>query len=94
MRTITNQNLTYIKTRIARIDTLLDPLYTAYENGTTEIESYMLDTGDGEQKTKYRSLDEILDQIQRLESIRDRLTRRLNGTGIVNMNLRRRQGGI
>jgi len=57
----------------------------------TEIASYRLDTGEGSQQTKYRGLEELQMAVDALESNIRSLYRRLNGTGIMNLNVRRKQ---
>lgn len=56
----------------------------------SNVEMYRFDSTEGEQTTKRRKIQEMRDQIQSLESEIDNIRRRLNGTGIVNMNMRRR----
>ena len=58
---------------------------------SSDTESYTLDTKEGKQSTTLRSPTVIKKQINELESDLDRLYRRLNGSGLVNMNLRRGQ---
>jgi Spy/CpxP family protein refolding chaperone len=53
------------------------------------IESYKLDTGEGSQSTKYRSMKDMLDAKERLVAERNRLQNILRGTGLANMRLRR-----
>ena len=52
-------------------------------------EAYKFDTNEGSQWLKDRTLKELNDLSDTLEAQIDWITRRLNGTGIVNMNLRR-----
>ena len=61
---------------------------SALESGDTE--SYMLDTREGKQSTTLRSPSVLRKEIQALESDLNRLYNRLSGSGIVNMNLRRK----
>jgi hypothetical protein len=58
-----------------------------------ENESYTFDSGEGRQQAKFRGLDKIADQIDRLESQIAALQRKLSGTGVVNVNLRRKTYG-
>lgn len=64
---------------------------TAYLNSLTnaEIQTYTLDTGEGKQSTTRRKPEELQRAIRILETDLERLYRRLNGGGLVNMNLRR-----
>lgn len=54
------------------------------------IELYRFDSTEGEQQTKRRKLSEVKGQIDSLTAEIDSIRRTLNGTGVVNMNLRRR----
>jgi len=54
------------------------------------VESYRFDSTEGEQQTKRRKLQDIKDQVDSLQAEIDNIRRRLDGKGIVNMNLRRR----
>ncbi len=63
-------------------DTLLD---------SGDIESYSFDSGEGRQSTKRRALDSLEKTIDRLEAQIDALVRRLQGTGIMNITLSRRE---
>jgi uncharacterized small protein (DUF1192 family) len=56
----------------------------------SEIQTYTFDSGEGKQSTTRRKPAEIAAAIRILESEIDRLQRRLDGTSIVNLNLRRR----
>ena len=54
------------------------------------VESYRFDSSEGEQQTKRRKLQDIKEQVDSLQAEIDNIRRRLDGKGIVNMNLRRR----
>jgi hypothetical protein len=73
----------------------LEALKTKYESALTEVsagvESYKFDSGEGSQQTKNRSLKEIRETLDWVNSRIEAINRRLNGTGIVNLNLRRKQ---
>ena len=58
----------------------------------TDVQSYSFDSGEGKQSTTRRKISEIQQTIRSLEAELDRLYRRINGTGIVTMNLRRVRG--
>lgn len=67
----------------------LNASYTAaLEN--VEVSGYKLETGEGAQSASRRKPEEIYRSIRSLEADLDRLYRRLEGTGVVNFNLRRR----
>ena len=85
-----------IQARITRLEALLVLAYASYEAAITDgnISKYRLDTGGGaggEQETALRSPAILLDQINQLEASLERLYRKLEGGGVVNMNLRRRR---
>jgi len=79
-----------IRARIETKESQLTAAETALENAMTEIESYSLNTGEGTQTTKHRKIEDLLEAIRILESEIDKLYRKLNGTGLINMNLRRK----
>ena len=80
-----------ILSQITQIDTILTAANTAFLAAAgTEVKKYRFDSAEASQQAELRDLDEMLDNIDRLEKRRDSLVRRLNGTGIVNMNLRRK----
>jgi hypothetical protein len=83
---------TRIEQQIATKTAQLDAANTAYTAAlaNSEIQTFTLDTGEGKQSSTRRNPKQLLEVIRLLESDLDRLYRRLNGGGIVNMNLRRR----
>ncbi|MCK5504572.1 MAG: hypothetical protein KAJ10_05390 [Thermodesulfovibrionia bacterium] len=89
MSYITPTKKARVEARISAKEAQLAKLDTAYEAASTEIEEYRFDSGDGSQRSKYRSLEKIGKEIERLEREIERLYQTLNGTGIVNLNLRR-----
>lgn len=77
---------------LERILAQLEKLYTTYDQAISgDQESYTFDSGEGRQTTKRRKPAEIKDQIDLLESQADRIYKKLNGTGVVNFNMRRKQ---
>lgn len=58
-----------------------------------ETQSYTFNSGEGQQSATKRPLNEIYDIIERLEAEIARIYRKLNGTGLVNLNLRRNRFG-
>jgi hypothetical protein len=85
---ITPERKTRLETRTANKEAMLQKLYDASENWDN-TKSYTFDSGEGRQGTTYHSLGEVEQAIRRLESQIDRLTRIINGHGVVNLNLRR-----
>ena len=57
------------------------------------IKEYRFDSGEGSQRTERHSPKELSDLIESTERRIDFLNRKLNGTNIVNLNLRRTPGG-
>lgn len=82
-----------VRAQIAKLEPLLTLAYTAYTAalGEADVESYKFDSKEGSQQTSMRSPSVVLKQIDMLESQLSRLYRRLEGGGLVNMNLRRRR---
>jgi len=71
----------------------LAKLYATFERALeTDAERYKFDSNEGSQQTWRRKLDDMKSVIDSLESEIDSLYRRLEGAGIVNMNLRRKRG--
>lgn len=79
------------QTTLATKEALLVLAYEAYNKalGSADTESYLFDSREGKQQTTLRSPSVIYNEIRHLESEIERLYRRLSGTGIVSMNLRR-----
>lgn len=80
-----------INTKQAQLEAA-NAAYTAALSNV-EIQTFRFDSGEGSQSTTRRKPAEISSEITRLESELNRLYRRLDGGGIVNMNLRRRRYG-
>lgn len=74
--------------RITQLEKNLESLYSIQDNFDS-VESYKFDSGEGSQQTKFRSISDVMKAISRTEASIDRYYRLLNGTAIVNMNLRR-----
>jgi phage shock protein A len=75
---------------VAQLEVLESTLLTAYSGDT---KSYEIDTAAGRQKATKRSLSEMEKSRDKLEASIARLRNKINGTGIVNLNLRRQRGG-
>ena len=67
-----------------------DKLEEAYDAASIELESFTLDTGEARQTSKFRDLEKIGAEIDRLDSQIDRINRQLTNRGLVNMGLRRK----
>ncbi len=83
-----------IKAEIVIIDAQIDAANTALLESiqSSKTQEYRFDSGDGSQRVMNRSPKEINSLINELQSSRNRLQRKLNGTSNVNMNLRRSRG--
>lgn len=92
MSCISSTERARIVAQITTKEAQLAALNTAYTAALTasEIKSYKFDTGEGSQSTTRRDPAELYSQIRQIEMQLDRLYRRLNGGGIVNLNMRRR----
>ena len=83
-----------IEAEIAQYDAYLVALDVAYLSavGNAEIEEYRFDSGDGSQKAIRRKPSEIREEMSAIQAKKDRLARKLSGSGSVNMRLRRGVG--
>lgn len=68
----------------------LTALETVYAEAMIAQSEYRFDSGDGSQRTMMRPLGEISREITRLETEIDGLNRKLSGTGLCNICLRRK----
>ena len=95
MGCLTASQVAAIKAEIVKLDAFIEAAETAYLSalGNSEISTYRFDSGDGSQRADRRSPKAIREEIEALQSSRDRLARKLLGTSNVNMSLRRRRGG-
>lgn len=91
MAYLLSDSITRIQARIvskeASLAVLEDTLAKASER---HVLSYRLGSGDGATSVENRSLHEIRNNIRILENEIDALYRKLNGSGVVNMQLRRK----
>lgn len=81
-----------ILARITKLKTQLVIANDTLDSGlSTDIREYRFDSGEGSQRVEYKTFKEMTAIVDWLESRIDYLTRKLNGTGLLNMNLRRKQ---
>lgn len=80
---------TTLTTRRATLVTQLTAANAAYTDGLSKLESYGFESADGKQSAKRRSLDELWKQIEKITAEIDRIDVRLNGGGIVGMEVSR-----
>ena len=90
MACLSSTRRTQVQAQITRWEALLEKAYD-FLNDSNHIGEYRFDSEEGSQKTVYRTLKELMDFIDKCESMLDYLRNKLNGTGIVNMNMRRKQ---
>lgn len=77
-----------ITARITALETQQAAIDTAIAAGN-ELGEYRFDSGEGSQRVRYRSLKAMTDASYNLDRLIEHLYRKLQGTGIVNVNLRR-----
>lgn len=80
-----------IVARIAKNETLLAEAEEALSSSLTPYKEYRFDSGEGSQKTEYKDPRQLKQIIDSLEAQIEADYRRLNGTGVVNINLRRKR---
>lgn len=92
MSTLSSTERTRIQQQITLKESQLAAANTSYLSAlqNAEAQSYKFDSGEGQQSVTRRRPSDIAHEINRLESEISRLYRRLDGTGLCNMNLRRR----
>jgi len=72
---------------------MLTKLQATYEAELEKpIEEYRFSSGEGAQQARRRKLSELREEMQWLESEIDLINRRLKGSGLVNLNMRRKAG--
>jgi hypothetical protein len=95
MGCLSSSQVAAIKAEIVKLTALIDACYASLLTGieNAEVEEYRFDSGEGSQRTKRRSPQEISDLCDDLSAKRDRLARKLAGTSNVTLNWRRRGYG-
>lgn len=92
MAFFTSSRQSSIRARITRKETSLTNLYVIYDS-LNEDKEHRFDSGEGSQRTQFRDIDKVGEEIRKTEKELDALYRKLNGTGVVNINLRRSTRG-
>jgi hypothetical protein len=92
MANLPSSTRTRIQASITAKESQLALARTAYETALAsgDTESYLFDSREGKQSTTLRSPSVLAKQVSQLEAEIERLYRRIEGGGIVNMNLRRK----
>ena len=90
MPCLTSTRRAALLVRLAKREASLAIADAAYDELLANtIEAYRFDSTEGEPQTKRRKVADAKKQVDELESEIDSIRRRLNGTGVINMNLRR-----
>lgn len=82
--------VTILKARLAQKVSSLSKAYIAMDESLVKFKSYKFDSGEGSQSAIYRDVEDLQKTIDILERQIDSIMIQLNGTGIVNIVLRRR----
>lgn len=77
---------------LERIEAQLVIAYASFNNALAamDVEEYRFNSGEGSQMAKQADIKKLNSVIESLESRRDRIIRKLEGRGIVNLNMRRK----
>jgi chromosome segregation ATPase len=95
MSCLSAERITQLQGRLTRLETQLTNLESQMDEAVAHLEMLSLDTGEAKQITKYRSvLKELYPAQELLWSQIDRTQHLLGGTGVVNLNLRRKNSGV
>jgi hypothetical protein len=89
MGCLSSSQKTYILNKIEVLDEQLLAANAAYLECLSSIKNYQFSSGEGSMTVTRQDAKKMLEVISMLQSQRDRLQNRLDGTGIVNLNLRR-----
>jgi chromosome segregation ATPase len=93
MATMSTAEATRLRARLARLEAQIENANTALDALTTqEIESYSLDTNEAKQSAKRWDAMKLDELIARLEIRAEHIRQRLTGLGVVNLNVRRKEG--
>ena len=85
--------ITDLKTKLAKKEAQLLALETAFTAGSIEVESFAFDSGEGSQKTKFRSLKEMGEMIDILEKQISSIKRKISCNGVMSFGLKG-NGGV
>lgn len=88
---LSTDRLAQLQARLDRKLATLETLYDTYDELASRYnEEYRIDTEDGTmQKARIQNLNKIQNNIDLIERQIDSIQRKMNGTGVVNMTLRR-----
>jgi coenzyme F420-reducing hydrogenase delta subunit len=77
-----------IQARITALEAQQTAIDAAIAAGD-EIGEYRFDSGEGSQRVRYKSITSLMKASYNLDRLIEHLYRKIQGTGLVNMNLRR-----
>lgn len=89
MSCLTTERRTELEERLTKKEAQLVKLYEALDN-FDGVKEYKFQSAETMQQTKYSTIKEIQDMIDRLEAQIDRINRILNNTGLKTIVLRRK----
>lgn len=92
MACISSERRAELEARKATLDTRIAALDAAYLDALESggVKSYSFNSGEGSQRTEYRTLEEMQDALDRMEAQRQRIINILAGKGIMYSGLRRK----
>ena len=80
---------------ILKKEELLEKAYETYQSLLeSDVHSYRFDSNEGSQRVEQKKLKDLKDQIDSLESEIDNLYRKLECSGLVSINVRRKHGRV
>jgi len=88
-----SSRITEIQSTITNLQAALVIANASYLEALNPAQDYRVDTGEGSQRVKRRDPTGLLNSITSIQRQIDYWTRKLNGTGITRMNLRRKPAG-
>ena len=84
-----------IQAKIVRLQAQLEIVNNTLDGALEgDVLEYRFDSGEGSQRTEYRTFSDLTKTVDWIESRINYYTNRLNGAGLSNLNLRRKQYSI
>lgn len=93
MACLTSSKRAAYQADLDKVNELIAKALTSYERAleNQDVEEYRFNSGEGSQMTKQADIKKLWANLESLYSRRDWLERRLNGKGVVNLNMRRKR---
>ena len=93
MACLSSSRRTNLIAQLENIDAAIVKAWAAYNAAleVNEVEEYRFDSAEASQKAKMRDPDMLFKQIEKLEKRRESIVAKINGTGVINLNLRRKR---